>query len=124
MATHRHKVHGIIHTAAASAAAVGGGLAQLPGSDAPIIVSIQTSMIVALAAEHGTPITKAAAARFLLTFAATAGGRGASQLLIGWIPGWGNAINATTAAAVTEAVGWAADSYFADSPTHLEGPVS
>lgn len=41
-------------------------------------------------------------------------GRGISQVLVGWIPGYGNAINATTAAAVTEAIGWAADAYFAD----------
>jgi hypothetical protein len=32
-------------------------------------------------------------------------GRAASQALIGWIPGIGNIINATTAAAITEAIG-------------------
>ena len=31
------KIHAIIHGAAASAAGVGGGLAQIPGSDAPVI---------------------------------------------------------------------------------------
>jgi uncharacterized protein (DUF697 family) len=36
-----------------------------------------------------------------------------SQALVGWIPGVGNAINAATAAALTEAIGWAADGYFA-----------
>ena len=30
----------------------------------------------------------------------------ASQVLVGWIPGIGNAINATTAAGITEAMGW------------------
>lgn len=39
-------------------------------------------------------------------------GRGASQVAVGWIPGAGNAINATTAFAITEAVGWAAYKYF------------
>lgn len=70
-------------------------------------------MIIAVAHEHGAAITKAAAADLLLTFAATDVVRGISQWLVGWVPGWGNAINATTAAGTTEAVGWAADSYFA-----------
>ncbi|MBS4879931.1 MAG: hypothetical protein KH138_06445 [Firmicutes bacterium] len=33
-------------------------------------------------------------------------GRGISQTLVGWIPGLGNAINAGTAAGLTEAIGW------------------
>ncbi|HQP39712.1 MAG TPA: hypothetical protein PLI95_31225, partial [Polyangiaceae bacterium] len=57
---------------------------------------------------------KAAAADLLLTFTATHVGRGISQWLVGWVPGWGNAINASTAAALTEAVGWAADAYFGE----------
>jgi len=113
MATNRnHVVKGIIGTAAASAAGVGAGLAQIPGSDAPILCGIQTAMIVAIANAYGIAFTKAAAADLLLTFVATIGGRTISQFLVGWIPGWGNAINATTAAALTTAVGVAADAYF------------
>lgn len=108
----RTVVNGIIATAAASAAAVGAGLAQIPGSDAPVLCAIQTAMIVAIAQAQGVSITKAAAADLLLTFAATTGGRAVSQFLVGWIPGWGNAINATTAAALTTAVGKAAEAYF------------
>ena len=107
------KVHGIIHTAAIASGSVGAGLAQLPGADAPVLTAIQTTMIIAIAHEHGTNITKTAAADLLLTFTATNLGRGASQWLVGWIPGWGNSINAATATALTEAVGWAADAYFA-----------
>lgn len=106
------KVHGIIHTASAAAAAAGGGLAQLPGSDSALIVPIQTAMIVSIAKVHGHKITEAAAADLLLTFLSTMIGRKVSQLLIGWIPGVGNAINATTAAVMTEAIGWAADTHF------------
>jgi uncharacterized protein (DUF697 family) len=112
MPTKNQKVHGIVHTASTAAAAVGAGLAQLPGSDAPVLAGIQTTMIIAVAHEHGAAITKTAAADLLLTFTATHVGRGISQWLVGWVPGWGNAINATTAAALTEAVGWAADAYF------------
>ena len=35
----------------------------------------------------------------------TSAAAAASQALIGWIPGIGNIINATTAAAITEAIG-------------------
>lgn len=38
--------------------------------------------------------------------AAATVGRAVSQVLVGWIPGLGNAINASTAAALTESVGW------------------
>ena len=104
-------VHVIIHSASA-AAGVGAGLAQLPGSDAPVLVGLQTGMILGIAQHHGASITKTAAADLVLTFAAEMTGRGISQFLIGWLPGIGNAINASTAAAITEAIGWSADTYF------------
>ena len=112
MATNNQKVHGVIHTASLAAAGVGAGLAQIPGSDAPVIAGIQTTMIVGIAEVHGVSIKRTAAADLLLTFAATIGGRTLSQWAVGWIPGWGNTINASTAATLTEAVGWAADAYF------------
>lgn len=40
------------------------------------------------------------------TASASTVGRAASQVLVGWIPFVGNAINASTAAALTESVGW------------------
>lgn len=115
MASRRAKVHGVIHTASAAAAAVGAGMAQLPGSDAPVLATLQTAMIVGIAEVHRASITKAAAADLLLTFAAVVGGRTASQLLIGWMPGLGNALNAATAASITEAIGWAAHHYFEEA---------
>ena len=105
-------VHGIIHTSSASAAGVGAGLAQIPGSDMPIICGIQVTMIISIASAHGHSITKKEAIPLITVFAAGKIGRAISQFLIGWIPGWGNAINATTAATITEGIGWAADSYF------------
>jgi uncharacterized protein (DUF697 family) len=113
MATQRQKIHGIIHTASTAAAGVGAGLAQLPGSDAAALVSIQTVMGTSIAWIHGVELSKSAAIDILSGFAATTAGRFISQLLVGWIPGFGNAINASTAAAITEAIGWAADQYFA-----------
>ena len=113
MATRRQKIHGIVHLASASCAAVGAGLAQLPGSDSATIVPIQTAMIVSIAHQHEVQIGKAVAIELLVGFAATTSGRFVSQLLVGWIPGFGNAINASTAAAITETIGWTADRYFA-----------
>lgn len=104
----------MIHGASTAAAGVGAGLAQIPGADAPVLMSIQTGMVVGIAEQYGVSMTKTAAADLVLTFAASMAGRGVSQFLVGWIPGAGNAINASTAAAVTEAIGWAADAYFSD----------
>ena len=112
MATRNQKIHGIVHVASAASAGVGAGLAQIPGADAPVLVTIQGAMIMAIADEHGVKISKAAATDLILTFTATMAGRGISQWVAGWIPGFGNTINATTAAALTEAIGWAADAYF------------
>lgn len=107
--TDNEKVHGIIHTAATAAAAVGAGLAQLPGSDNAVITPIQVGMIMAIGEVHGRALSKASALSVLS--AATTGtiGRSIAGVLVGWIPGLGNAINAATAFAVTEGVGWAAD---------------
>ena len=102
----------LIHVFAAVAAGVGLGLAQLPGSDAPVLVALQTAMIVALADKLDVPLTRAGAAELALTMAATMVGRGLSQVLVGWLPAFGNAVNALTAFAVTEAVGHFAVRWF------------
>jgi uncharacterized protein (DUF697 family) len=107
-------VHVLIHSASVAAGGVGAGLAQIPGADAPVLLSLQTGMVIGIAAQHDVSLQKTAAADLILTFAAAMAGRGVSQLLLGWFPGIGNALNAATAAAITEAIGWAADTYFAD----------
>lgn len=112
MATKTKKLHGIIHGTALACAAIGAGFAQVPGSDSAAIVPLQTAMIIAIANEHGVSVGKTAAAELLLTFSATAFGRTLSQALVGWLPGFGNALNAATAAGVTETIGWAASEYF------------
>ena len=54
----------------------------------------------------GKSLSEASAKAALASVAAATVGRTASQVLVGWIPGIGNAINATTAAGITEAMGW------------------
>lgn len=87
----------------------------MPGSDSVAIIPLQTAMITAIGQEHGVSMSKGVAADLLLTFSATVAGRTASQYLVGWLPVYGNILNATTAAAITEAIGWAADAYFEKS---------
>lgn len=115
MASTKQKVHEIIHAAAIACARIDGGLAQVPESDSVAIVPIQTTMIIAIASEHGIEITNAAAADLLLTFSATMRSRQVvfnRQAMLGWLPGIDNDIKDSTAAALTEAIGWAANSYF------------
>ncbi len=83
MANRNSKAHGVIHVASLAAASVGAGLAQIPGSDAPLLTGIQATMIIGIADLHGVSIGKAAAAKLILPFSAMVGGRALSQLLVG-----------------------------------------
>lgn len=105
-AEQRAKCHAIIHSASASAGAVGAGLAQIPGSDNAVIVPIQIGMTIGLGRVFGIELSESAAKAAVASAAGTTVGRCISQVLVGWIPGVGNAINAGTAAALTESLGW------------------
>lgn len=63
-------------------------------------------MTISLGRVFGKSLSEASAKAALASVAAATVGRTASQVLVGWIPGIGNAINATTAAGITEAMGW------------------
>lgn len=102
----RGKCHAIIHSASASAAAVGAGLAQVPCSDNAVITPIQLTMTVALGRVFGIELTDSAARASLASAAAATVGRMIPQVLVGWLPIAGNVINTCTAASVTEALGW------------------
>ena len=53
--------HAIIHTASASAAGIGAGLAQLPCSDAVALIPIQITMVISLGAVFGVHIVEGTA---------------------------------------------------------------
>ena len=108
-----NKCHAIIHTASVAAAGVGAGLAQLPGSDNAGLLPIQAAMLVSLGLVFDISISKSVVVAVLENAAARYVGRAVSQFLVGWIPVIGNGINATTAAALTEAMGWSAAKLFA-----------
>ena len=105
-------IHTIIHGASAAAGAAASGMAQIPGSDNAVIAPIQIAMIIAIAKEYGKSIDEAVAVTVLAELSAVVVGRTVSQVLVGWVPGFGNAINAATAASITEAIGWAANNKF------------
>lgn len=108
------KCQAIIHTASVSCGGVGTGLAQIPLSDNAVIVPIQITMIISLGAVFELNITESTAKSIIASAGATIAGRGVSQVLWGWIPVLGNAINTATAAGVTEAIGWMAVKNFYD----------
>jgi uncharacterized protein (DUF697 family) len=115
MASTKQKVHDIIHEASNACAGIDGGRGQASESGSVTIVPIQTTMIIAIAVQHGIEITDDAAADLLLKFSSTMQGGQVSfsrQALAGWLPGIDNVNNEPTAAALTEAIGWTANSYF------------
>ena len=114
----KKKCNAIIHPAAAAAGGVGTGLAQIPLADNAIITPIQIAMITSLGAVFGIRVTEGAAKGILVGAAASLVGRGVVQVLVGWIPGVGNAINTATAAGITEAIGWMAVAHFFDAHQH------
>lgn len=120
MTTKQRRIHAIIHISTMVAGSVGAGLAKIPGSDMPVLCTLQSAMIIAIGHEYGCELTKTDAKHILLTFPAGYGGRALSGFLIGWFPGVGSLVKASTAMVITETVGWAANAYFAndDSSNH------
>ncbi len=104
----KNRCRGIIDMSAAACGLVGAGLTQIPGSDSAVILPIQIRMLQELGRQFGIELTEASLEAFLVSGAATAGGRTLSQWLLRWFPGAGNAVNGLTAAGITELIGWAA----------------
>lgn len=103
--------HYYIHAASTAAAAVGADRAQIPGSDSGPLATIQTAMIISIGRVFGVNLTDSAAKAVLTTKLSSMVGklvaRTVTQWIVRWFPRAGNAVNATTAAAITEALGWA-----------------
>lgn len=104
----RKKCQTIIHSASVATGGVGTGLAQIPLADNVLITPIQVAMITSLGKVFNVKVTESVAKGIIGSAVASMVGRTASQLLVGWIPGIGNAINTATAAGLTETIGWIA----------------
>ena len=109
---YKDKCHKIIHTAATATTAPAAGLAQLPCADTFFITPIQVTMVITLGEVFEIRISESTAKSILSGMASSFAGRGLSQVLIGWFPGHGNALNAATAFALTESIGWMAAKHF------------
>ncbi|MGN0610110.1 MAG: hypothetical protein ACI4J6_12950 [Oscillospiraceae bacterium] len=102
----KKECHAIIHSASASAAVVGSGLAKIPLADSAVLVPLQLTMVISLGKVFGRTITESAAKAAVASASATAIGRTVVKTATGWIPIAGEIISATTAAALTESIGW------------------
>ena len=109
------KCHAIIHAASVAAGGVGTGLAQIPLADTALITPIQLAMITGLGGVFEINVSESAAKGIIGSVMAAVVGRYVSQLLAGWIPGVGNALNTATAAGITELIGWVAVKHFVDT---------
>jgi uncharacterized protein (DUF697 family) len=114
MPSTKQKVHDIIH-AASFACSEADGESQAAEPDPVAIAPIQISMIIAIASAHGIGISDVEAAELLQTFSAPiqSGPVPVSrQAMTGWLPGIDKGTKDSKAAALTEAIGWTANSHF------------
>lgn len=102
----RKRCAAIIHSASA-VAATAAGVAMVPGSDSIAIAPVQVAMITALADEYDIPWTDGAVRSTLYATLGTMVGKGGANLVLRWVPVYGNLIRAGVAVSVTEALGWA-----------------
>lgn len=107
------KCHVAIHSATAASA----GALPIPMSDAIPISAAQIGMIIALGKVFGITLSQSAAKSVMAVGLAQQAGRAVVSNIIKIIPGAGSlvggAIGATTAAALTEALGWlVADDFY------------
>lgn len=109
------KCHAAIHSATAAAAAA--GAIPIPMSDAIPITAAQISMVIALGKIFGITLSEAATKSILGVGVTQQAGRALAANLIKAVPGAGSivggVIGASTAALLTEALGWiVADDFY------------
>ncbi|MEQ3306512.1 hypothetical protein AAA294_03390 [Fusobacterium varium] len=110
--TREEKCHAIIHGAAVATGALGAGLAQIPFADTVPITAIQVGMIISIGKVFDIDISESTAKGLIAGFATSVVGRNVAGVVFGWVPVFGNAVKATTATGLTEAIGWAAVKHF------------
>jgi len=104
----RERCKGLIQSVAANSAVVGFGPTQTPLAENPSIGPLQVEMAVSLGRAFGIELTSAAAKRLVMACSIGYLCQKAAQLVAGWIPieAKDNIARATTAAALTQEVGW------------------
>lgn len=109
------KCHAAIHTATAASAAA--GAIPIPMSDAIPITAAQIAMVIALGKAFDVTLSEAAAKSLMGVGLTQQVGRTVASGLLKMVPGVGTVvggvIGASTAAALTEALGWViADDFY------------
>lgn len=109
------KCHAAIHTATAASAAA--GAIPIPMSDAIPITAAQIAMVIALGKAFDVTLSEAAAKSIMGVGLTQQVGRTVASGLLKMVPGVGTVvggvIGASTAAALTEALGWViADDFY------------
>lgn len=109
------KCHRAIHSASTAAAAA--GAVPIPMSDAVPITAAQIGMIISLGKVFGITLSQAAAKSIAVVALTQQAGRAIFANILKMIPGAGtvagSVIGATTAATLTEALGWlVADDFY------------
>ncbi len=118
----RKKCENIIHTSSIAAGVIGAGLAQVPVADSVALLPVQTGMIMQLAkvfhknmdaegavAILGQQVVQAAGKQL-----AKEAGKQLAKEVLKKIPVAGNIANASIAASLTEGLGWAVATMFAN----------
>jgi uncharacterized protein (DUF697 family) len=115
MASTKQRVHEIIHDAALACASLETGSAHVSGSLPEAGIAIQTKMIGEIASAYGIDFAPDAASDLQRTLLATMQSRQSltsRNTLVGWLPGFDSETGDSAAAALTEAIGWAASAHF------------
>lgn len=127
----KSKCNKAIHTASAAAAAA--GAIPIPMSDAIPITAAQIAMVVSLGKVFGVTLSESVAKSLMSVSLTQGAGRFIFANLVKCIPGAGSVVGgmlaASTAAALTEALGWIiADDFYrmsvGEDPKDLVGNIS
>lgn len=115
MASTKQNVNEIISAASVYSAELELELVQGTSQDSLSIVSVQSNMIKAIALEYGVEIGVDVSNELLQKLSAQMKDRqvhSSRQSMLGWLPGIQNIASESEVAAMTEALGWAANSHF------------
>lgn len=100
----RRKSETIIHGAAVAAGAAAAA-SVIPGSDAMAIMPIQVAMVTAVSREYGVPVSAGVIKSTVYASLGSIVGKAGAGILLRWTPIAGNAVRASVAFGVTQALG-------------------
>jgi uncharacterized protein (DUF697 family) len=112
MSSKESEAGAIILAYAVAHATVAAILANTIVGDAPVLFTLTSLMIYQLASLCGKRLDMAAITATAANLVGVVAGTYFAAKLVTWVPGWGNAINATVTFGMTQVIGWAAFAMF------------